>query len=446
MRDLGAWGIGLAALALVACNSPGQGHPPDSAVGMGGGAGAGTGGAGATGGAAADAGAVDASVSCSYLGEDHPVGDTWPSADKCNTCRCEVDPYDGTGDVFCSQMNCWADGGQLPCTFGVDQSCNEDPLQQQVLGVCGLNGTCICTEGYYPSSFTGRCLPLSDSSGNQCDYAGGRYPVGTDFQCAGSCDVCHCDAPGKISRKKTACDPAAAVLPCQPDTTYVYGTMGGAAPTSEVTVLNGPNLLYSHESTRYADGAMNGCIPRFFPACGTAGVVDLGDVLLDLLDPSIAAALGTRPAPVLFGLDTRSTGTPLTFVHRADGGELRVGGPCAGAVGCAEIPASVAHLVADLATLDQQALADINCSPWPLPGTFVCDNLLCTSGAEYCATASVNGAKTFAACRPYPNGCTTCACVQADFAPVTVPPGCSTNSFRCSEADGPVTTLSCNNG
>src|SRR3569623_373749 len=153
MRDLGAWGIGLAALALVACNNPGQGHPPDSAAGMGGCAGAGTGGAGATGCAAADAGAVDASVSCSYLGEDHPVGDTWPSADKCNTCRCDVGSYDGTGEIFCSQMNCWMDGGQLPCTSGVNQSCNEDPLQQQVLGVCNVNGTCTCNDGSYPSSY-----------------------------------------------------------------------------------------------------------------------------------------------------------------------------------------------------------------------------------------------------------------------------------------------------
>ena len=243
-----------------------------------------------------------------------------------------------------------------------------------------------------------------------------------------------------------ACNPAAGVIPCTFDSTYIYGTRGGSAPSAELSILAGALGAYEHVSTRLSDGATHVCIPGVFAACGTPDKVDLGDILLDLIDPAVAAALGARPAPVLFGLDTRPAGTPLTFVHRADGGELLVGAPCAGAAGCAEIPGGVSRLLADLAALDLQQLASLDCERWPQPGQFICDNLLCTSGAEYCAKAQVNGANTFATCRPYPNGCTTCACVKADFATVTVPPSCVTAGFTCSDAAGPVTTLSCTNG
>jgi len=77
----------------------------------------------------------------------------------------------------------------------------------------------------------------------------------------------------------------------------------------------------------------------------------------------------------------------------------------------------------------RQALSNIGCAPWPTPGTFGCYNQLCQSGAEYCARGQENGAYQFAMCRPYPGGCTTCACVTADAASVAQP---NNQSYNCS--------------
>ena len=56
---------------------------------------------------------------------------------------------------------------------------------------------------------------------------------------------------------------------------------------------------------------------------------------------------------------------------------------------------------------------DLDAAP---PGTFRCwGSQFCLVGAEYCAVASFNGSTVAGpTCRPFPNGCSTCACMQAD--------------------------------
>ena len=440
-RVLTVCGVGLATLAAMTCSAS-----PKTDGGAAGSGVSGSGGAAGVGGSGnADAGADVETSTCDYLFQTYPTGATFPESDGCNTCRCDYQGS-GTGLVTCSEMNCWAGTGQLPCTFGIDQTCNEDAQQPVPIGFCRLNGTCDCGNYNATSPFTGRCLrSYDDTPGAHCEYAGANYDVGTDFQCVGSCDVCHCDAPGRISRRAVACDPATGVLPCRLDGTYVYGTLGGSATTAEVSVLGGENFWYSHVSTRLSDGATNDCNPSYTPACGATNAIDQGDIMFDLMDPTVAAALGVRPGPVLFGVDTRPAGTPLTFLHRSDGGELLVGAPCAGSSGCTEISDGVTHFLADLAALDKQELAMLGCSPWPEPGTFVCDNLLCKSGSEYCAKRQANGVHIFAVCRPYPDGCTTCACVTADASSLQGTQSCP-DTYFCTDAGGPVSTINCDTG
>lgn len=42
------------------------------------------------------------------------------------------------------------------CTYGMDQTCNDDPTRSSIDGHCNQNGTCICNRGY--NAWTGRCL------------------------------------------------------------------------------------------------------------------------------------------------------------------------------------------------------------------------------------------------------------------------------------------------
>jgi hypothetical protein len=59
-------------------------------------------------------------------------------------------------------------------------------------------------------------------------------------------------------------------------------------------------------------------------------------------------------------------------------------------------------------------------------GGFVAEYRSCASGSEYCAAASANGAALLAECRPYPSGCSTCACAKTDaYATIRNFDGCS---------------------
>lgn len=43
------------------------------------------------------------------------------------------------------------------CTFGADQTCNDDPLISSVHGSCNQDGTCSCHPGFALNPQTGRC-------------------------------------------------------------------------------------------------------------------------------------------------------------------------------------------------------------------------------------------------------------------------------------------------
>ncbi len=45
------------------------------------------------------------------------------------------------------------------CTFGKDQTCNDDALMSSLQGHCEADGTCTCRVGYAVNPSTGRCRP-----------------------------------------------------------------------------------------------------------------------------------------------------------------------------------------------------------------------------------------------------------------------------------------------
>jgi hypothetical protein len=381
--------------------------------------------------AGAGTGAADASATvCDYLSQFHVLGEEFPSSDGCNTCQC----LEG-GRVTCGTRNCWADGGASPCTPGVDLTCNEDPFLFTLLGQCLPNGVCDCGTQHVTSPLTGRCLiSLWNHSGSGCEYGGTTHDLNSSFPCIGSCDVCRCDSPGVESATHVTCDPAAGVVPCTYDAQYLFGDVGGPVPSQDRTTL-GTIYGYSHLRTR-ADGSAYRCSPTVEPACADPVLIDISDVMLAIMDPSVQEALAHQPSPALFGVDTRAQGTPVFSVQRSNSGELVVGAPCAGAAGCVEPPAGVTVLVNTLKALDAQALNSIDCDAAPTPGTFVCDNLTCQLGTEYCALGSQNGRRLVAACRPFPAGCSSCECAKADAEPVLAPVLCApVSGYHCVPGD-----------
>jgi hypothetical protein len=44
------------------------------------------------------------------------------------------------------------------CVYGADHTCNENPADPALLGVCQRDGNCVCRDGATESPATGRCF------------------------------------------------------------------------------------------------------------------------------------------------------------------------------------------------------------------------------------------------------------------------------------------------
>lgn len=162
----------VAGVTLAACSN-GKGGA-DAAAGSGG-AGAG----GSSGGGAGSAGTGGAPLTTCPTAR--PMSGTacagtficnYNDACNCNGCcqstyRCMNDRIVFLGsDDGCFQRPCPEDAGQpdtrvdaatAACTFGQDQTCNENPIWAAVYGRCTDAGTCVCSDAGMNAD-SGRCL------------------------------------------------------------------------------------------------------------------------------------------------------------------------------------------------------------------------------------------------------------------------------------------------
>ena len=351
--------------------------------------------------------------SCTYAGTPYLVGATFPATDGCNTCSCS------TAGVACTKVACLdggvADGGATGvCTPGQDQTCNENPAISSLRGKCQPDRTCLCASGA-PNPSTGRCPDVTTG----CQISPGEFlPSGTSFPCADGCNTCTCVGSVVTMGNPLCGGPNACNLD---EALYDYGFIGGLVAYRDHARLfpnsiNGADYgmwrTYTSRGTE-ATTVVATC-PVGLPQCGDPAAIDIGDIIADLGDPAVQAALlGTDPSPLLFGLDTRPVDSPIFSIKRG-AREMLIGAPCNGASGCAEIPPALAKLENDLVALDRQQLASPRCAAIAT-GTFSCGSTKCQTGFEYCARATANGAEKVATCRPYPSSsCTTCDCVAQD--------------------------------
>ena len=70
----------------------------------------------------------------------------------------------GEGGICCSMSGAapaeQPTGKRSPCTFGADQTCNEDPKVSALWGKCTETGVCVCNPGFELSP-GGYCRPAS---------------------------------------------------------------------------------------------------------------------------------------------------------------------------------------------------------------------------------------------------------------------------------------------
>jgi hypothetical protein len=72
----------------------------------------------------------------------------WGSSDGCyNVFPCDAGTTSGTGGT----------GGSATCTFGADQTCNDNPILSSIRGHCTDAGVCECDGNAGTNPDSGRC-------------------------------------------------------------------------------------------------------------------------------------------------------------------------------------------------------------------------------------------------------------------------------------------------
>jgi hypothetical protein len=296
-----------------------------------------------------DAGTDIAMPRCQYNGTLYFLNETFSSADGCNTCSCTA------SGVACTDKACFDggpsfDGGvvDIPpvpgaCTLGSDQTCNEDPTGSTLRGKCQPDGSCACASGSLASPYTGRCLDPGDTSGKGCEYGGVLQPMGSTFACTDGCNVCFCEAPGKISMTEIACGQDGGVAMCGLDAVYLYGNIGGlVAAHDQVTLApaaTSPATSATYVYNRTTTGGASGlsCSPAL-PACPDPAQIDVSDIMADVADPIVQKYLSVQMSPpMLFGVDARLFDGQVFSFQRGDGHGFLVG-PATGRLDASRSP------------------------------------------------------------------------------------------------------------
>lgn len=121
-------------------------------------------------------------TSCTYQGKQYLPGDSFPDSDGCNTCSCMED-----GNVGCTAKGC-----AVICTWkGVEHQAGESfPAGDDC-------NTCTCMD-----DGSVECTEIACAS---CVYAGATYQPGDMFPALDGCNDCTCDTSGAVSCTKLAC-------------------------------------------------------------------------------------------------------------------------------------------------------------------------------------------------------------------------------------------------
>jgi hypothetical protein len=206
------------------------------------------------------------------------------------------------------------------------------------------------------------CLSAcSTSAETPCRYDGRVYPVGQSFPAADGCNGCSCRSDGQVACTLIFCGAPTCAL----DTTYSYGNDGGMVPFVDQVTLTPPSgYLYTRSPIR-TDPVDLSCAPPL-PACADTARLDASDIMRDIANADVQAALAAA-APPLYGHDSRPVDGVVFRFTRADGHGFLAGDPCRTTDPQCELPPGIEALVQDLRVLDTQQLADASCAALRAP-------------------------------------------------------------------------------
>ncbi|MCP4678953.1 MAG: hypothetical protein GY854_26380 [Deltaproteobacteria bacterium] len=74
----------------------------------------------------------------------------------------QADKYCQDRQCYCRCNGDWTEcidaGVEAACTYGMDQTCNDNPLHSSFHGKCNEDGTCTCDPPYEKNPATGKCF------------------------------------------------------------------------------------------------------------------------------------------------------------------------------------------------------------------------------------------------------------------------------------------------
>lgn len=144
-------------------------------------------------------------ASCTVGGTTYAHGQSFPSADGCNTCSCD------NGAALCTERACASDGGAGSCTYGGKTYADGATFPS----TDGCN-SCGCSAGQV--ACTARACA---DAGGGCDYHGATYSIGETFKSIDGCNDCTCTAQGVACTKRACLDAGPdAGYKCPPAGTY----------------------------------------------------------------------------------------------------------------------------------------------------------------------------------------------------------------------------------
>ena len=148
---------------------------------------------------------------CEVDGVLREPGESFPSADGCNTCTCQED-----GGIACTEMACDPGDG-----------CIDEAGEMHAVGE-GFPSPDGCNSCYCEADGTIACTAMACDPDDGCDYGGQHYAVGEGFPSTDGCNNCFCDQDGLVgcTEMACACDPeliCTQVLTCVDGLLYPSG-------------------------------------------------------------------------------------------------------------------------------------------------------------------------------------------------------------------------------
>jgi hypothetical protein len=196
-------------------------------------------------------------------------------------------------------------------------------------------------------------------SSKSCTADGRLYEPGMSVP-GGSCTSCNCGDDGQVHCLALPC---VAATDCVFDAAYTYGSDGDLVAYRDTVTLAPPATFSLQRVSTFVEPADAQCLPPL-PGCHDPTRIDASDIITDLRQPDVMAALALS-APPFYGHDARPVDGVAFKLQRADGHGLLVGDPCQADASCVTPPPGVQKLVDDLRVLTAQQLKDPTCAALP---------------------------------------------------------------------------------